>query len=74
MQEGISDEAYEAIPAQLLVKLRPDSIATVSSAGTPLRIRFTAAENGTYGVQLSTNLLDWTLVSTNVSNNGAGQS
>jgi hypothetical protein len=69
-REGISDEAYEAISAQLLLKLRPDSIALASAGDGVVRIRFTGADNGTYGVQVSSNLVDWTLVSTNVPSDG----
>jgi hypothetical protein len=65
LQHGISDEAYEAIPSQFLPLLHPDSIASISQSGGTLRIEFTGVEGYAYTVQTSTNLLDWTTVSTN---------
>jgi hypothetical protein len=67
---GITDEAYEKIPAQLLPLLRPDSIGSIASAGDTLRIQFTGMDGYAYGVQVSSNLNDWTMATTNYPKDG----
>ena len=71
LQWGINDEAYEAIPSQLLPLLRPDSIGSVSQTGGALQIQFTGADGYAYAVQVSSNLLYWTAISTNYPVNGS---
>jgi hypothetical protein len=66
----ITDEAYEAIPAQLLAKLRPDSIGSLNIAGGAVQVQFTGFDPYTYAVQVSSNLTDWVSVSTNSPSNG----
>ena len=67
---GITDEAYEVIPSQLLLLLRPDSIGSVGQSGGTLQVQFTGADGYAYAVQTSSNLLGWTAVSTNYPTNG----
>lgn len=69
-QQGISDEAYEIIPSQLLPLLRADSIGSVWSANGQLIVRFTGYDNHVYAVQASTNLSTWVITSVNVSLGG----
>jgi hypothetical protein len=70
VQRGISDEAYEKIPAQLLTRLRPDSIGSLLQAGGASHIQFTGFDDYPYAVEVSSNLLDWVSVSTNYPTNG----
>jgi hypothetical protein len=67
---GITDEAYEKIAAQLLPLLRADSIGSVSNAGGTLHFQFSGIDGLPYSLQASTNLVDWTTVSTNYPTNG----
>jgi hypothetical protein len=71
LQWGINDEAYEAIPSQLLPLLRPDSIGSVSQTGGTLHVQFTGADSYAYAVQTSSNLLTWTAISTNYPTNSS---
>ena len=68
---GPTDAAYEAIPSQLLPLLRPDSTGAVSQSGGTLQVQFTGADGYAYTVQTSSNLLNWTAVSTNYPANGS---
>lgn len=67
---GISDEAYEALPSQLLPRLRPDWTGTVTRTESGTRVGFTGFDGHSYAVQVSSNLTDWINVSTNVSEGG----
>ena len=67
---GITDEAYEKIPVQLLPLLRPDSIGMVTETLGGLHVRFSGIDGCSYGVQVSTNLINWATVSTNYPTNG----
>ena len=64
-QYGITDEAYEAIPAQLLPLLRPDSIGAVVQSNGGWNIQFSGSDAYTYTLQTSTDMINWTVVSTN---------
>ena len=66
----ISDEACEALPSQLLPLLRPDSTSSVTQSGGTLQVQFTGADGFAYAVQTSSNLFDWTTISTNYPANG----
>ena len=70
VQKGISDEAYEAIPAQLLPLLRADSIGSIVPANGQRIIQFTGDDNHAYAVQVSCDLLHWKTISTNCPVNG----
>ena len=67
---GLTDEAYEMIPVQLLSRLRPDPIGTISTTGNTWQLQFTGYDDYPYAVEVSSNLLNWTRVSTNVPVNG----
>ena len=67
---GISDEAYEIIPSQLLPFLRADSIGSIASTGGPMPVQFTGYDGYAYAIQVSSNLVDWTVCSTNYPVNG----
>jgi hypothetical protein len=67
---GITDEAYEKIPAQLLPLLRPDSIGLITRMEGGLHVRFSGIDGYAYAVQVSTDLSNWLTVSTNYPTNG----
>jgi hypothetical protein len=71
LASSMNDEACEAIPAQLLTLLRPDSLGAASEAGGMLQLQFSGSDGYAYVVQTSSNLLDWIPVSTNYPANGA---
>ena len=62
---GISDEAYEAIPSQLLPLLRADSVGYAIQNGGSLQFQFSGSDGLAYAVQVSSDLVNWTSVSTN---------
>ena len=70
LESSMDDAACEAITSQLLTLLRPDSIGTVSQAGGTLQVQFSGSDGYAYALQTSSNLLDWTRVSTNYPANG----
>ncbi len=69
-QRGMTDEAYEKIPAQLLSRVRSDSLGSVEQNGAAWRIQFTGFDHYPYIVQYSTNLINWNAMSTNYPTNG----
>jgi len=71
MNDGIGDAAYEAIPAQLLPLLRPDSIGSLMSANGAWQLSFSGADGYLYVLQSSTNLTDWVSLGTNQTAQGA---
>ena len=64
-QRGISDEAYEIIPSQLLPLLRADSIGSVAAANGQVVVQFTGYDGHSYTIEVSSNLVDWTSIATN---------
>lgn len=64
-QALISDVAYEAIPAQLLPLLRPDSVGAMIQNGGTLSLQFSGLDGLAYAVQISPDLQSWTTLSTN---------
>jgi hypothetical protein len=70
ISNGISDEAYEAIPSQLLSLLRLDSIGSVVSLNGQIIVQFTGYDGYGYAVEVSSNLADWTNLGTNYPSNG----
>jgi hypothetical protein len=68
---GITDAAYEAIPAQLLPLLRPDSFGTFMPTNGGWNLQFSGSDGYVYELQTSTNLAAWEIVSTNYPVQGA---
>jgi hypothetical protein len=68
---GISDEAYEIIPSQLLSLLRADSVGSVTSANGQMVFQFTGYDGHCYAIEVSSNLVDWASISTNSPTGGA---
>lgn len=64
-QKGISDEAYEIIPSQLLPLLRADSIGSAAFANGRVVVQFTGYDGHNYAVEVSSNLVDWISITTN---------
>ena len=62
---GISDEAYEAIPAQLLPLLRPDSVGKLIEVNGGRNIQFSGSDGFDYALQSSMDLINWSSISTN---------
>ena len=69
-QNGISDEAYEMIPSQLLPVLRADSIGSIMPASGQAIVQFTGYDDHAYEVQVSSDLMNWTNIGTNYPVNG----
>jgi len=70
---GITDSAYEAIPAQLLPLLRLDSIGEMTLANGQIQVKFSGYDGQAYAVQVSSDLVNWTSVNTNSPVNGTFQ-
>jgi hypothetical protein len=64
-QFGISDEAYEIIPAQLLPLLRQDSNGALTYTNGTWSIQFSGSDGSAYGLQTSSDLIHWNSESTN---------
>jgi hypothetical protein len=69
-QIGISDEAYEMIPSQLLPLLRSDSIGSIAPTNSQMQVQFTGYDGHAYAVQISSDLMNWVSISTNCPVNG----
>jgi hypothetical protein len=67
---GISDEAYEMIPNQLLSLLRADSIGSIAPMNSQIVAQFTGYDGHSYAIEVSSNLVNWASVSTNCPVNG----
>jgi len=67
---GISDQAYEAIPSQLLPLLRVDSTGQMISTNGQIQVQFSGYDGHEYAIQVSPDLLNWSSVSTNAPANG----
>jgi len=70
LTNGISDEAYEMIPSQLLPLLRADSIGSIVSLNGQMLVQFTGYDGHAYAVQVSSDLINWTSINTNYPVNG----
>jgi len=70
LTNGISDEAYEKIPSQLLPLLRADSIGAVVANSSQALVQFTGYDDYAYAVQVSPDLVSWTSIGTNYPVNG----
>ncbi len=60
---GLTDAAYEALPGQLLARVRPDPIGRILAANNALELTFSAFDGFAFRVESSTNLCDWTTFS-----------
>lgn len=67
---GINDEAYEAIPSQLLPLLRADSFGSLISSYEQAEVQFSGYDGHSYAIQASPDLINWVTVSTNSPANG----
>jgi hypothetical protein len=67
---GVSDEAYEAIPSQLLPFLRTDSIGQLLLTNGQPQVQFRGNDGHVYTIQVSSDLANWTNDSTNCPVNG----
>ena len=62
---GLSEAAYEALPRQLLSRVRPDSIGSLYLTNNTLLIQFTGQEDAAYIIESSIDLEHWFPVATN---------
>lgn len=60
---GLTDEAYEALPSQLLSLVRADAVVTAAPLGNSVELQFTAFDGYAFRVESSTNLTNWTTFS-----------
>ena len=67
---GITDEAYEMIPSQLLPLLRMDSLGAILPNSGTWNLQFSAMDTYAYALQTSTDLIHWQIVSTNYPSQG----
>ena len=66
----MNDEAYEAVPAQLLARVRSDPVGQVTLQGDQLQIRFRTFPGSSFTVAGSANLRDWEVVHSGFSADG----
>ena len=62
---GITDEALEKIPTQLLPLLRVDSFGKIVPANGQLELSFSGYDGHAYAIEASSNFTDWVIISTN---------
>ena len=67
---GISDEAYEAIPSQLLSRLGLASAGTITASNGQIVMQFSGVAGQGYALQSSIDLVHWISVGTNSPVNG----
>jgi hypothetical protein len=60
---GLTDEAYEALPGQLLALVRADPVGTAVRVGNSIQLHFTAFDGHAYRVESSADFSTWTTVS-----------
>jgi hypothetical protein len=65
LQYAINDQAYEAIPSQLLPLLRVDAVGRLVSTNGQMQAQFTGYDGHAYALQVSPDLSSWTSVDTN---------
>jgi hypothetical protein len=70
LSSGISDEAYEIIPSQLLSLLRADSIGSIAPGNGQTVVQFTGYDGHAYAIEVSSDLINWVSISTNCPVNG----
>jgi hypothetical protein len=59
---GVTDEAYEMLPSQLLSRVRPDPVLVATPDGTSVRLEITSFPGLPCQLETSTNLVTWTSV------------
>ena len=67
---SLTDEALEKIPTQLIPLLRVDSFGKIFSANGQLGLSFSGYDGHAYAIEVSSNLTDWVIVSTNCPSDG----
>jgi len=70
--DPVDDASWEILPSQILARLRPDSFgqATSPNATSPIELTFTGFDDYEYTVETSSNLVDWTSISSTYPTNG----
>jgi hypothetical protein len=63
LQFGLTDEAYEALPSQLLSLVRSDLVVTATRNESGVELRFSVFRTGLYRVESSADLVTWTTFS-----------
>jgi hypothetical protein len=67
---GITDEALEKIPTELLPLLRADSFGQIAPGDSEVHLSFSGYDGHAYVIETSSNFVDWTVISTNFSSDG----
>ena len=62
---NLTDAACEIIPSQLLSLLRTDSIGSIALMNSQPVVQFTGYDGHPYAIQASSDLVNWTSISTN---------
>lgn len=70
IQRGLPDTVLECVAERMLWRLRPDSVGVGRIGDGRFRLRFSGQEGRRYAVQVSTNLDQWTSISTNTPDGG----
>ena len=60
---GITDEAYEILPSQLLRLVRGDPVGAVIGTDNGLQLRFTSFDGYPHRIEATSDLIHWTTVS-----------
>jgi hypothetical protein len=61
---GLNDEAFEILPAQLLARVRADSVGQSSRAARELTLRFSGFDGHSYSIESSPDAQTWSKFST----------
>ena len=57
---GFTDEAYEALPAQLLERVRADSVGTATWSDNTVLLQFSAGDGVGYHIESTSDFTTWT--------------
>ena len=60
---GLTDEAYEMLPSQLLSLVRADPVGVITHTGGTARLSFIAFDGYAHRIEATTNFTTWTTVS-----------
>ena len=66
-----TDRALEALPAQLLSQVRPDSVGRTFIDGNLFRLQFSGMDGVQYRVESSPDLVNWSAMGTNTPQDGS---